>query len=293
MVSRRSLAIAAAAGAVALTGIVAAVAAAGPSSTKKVASTTYWDVYADSAWYSANGAALTPLLPYLDAFVSQLVSDFGYSVFPLPAGQARLALVLDPKSGGAATGTTLGLEGVTVAADAVTNSYDGIPAFWFYILPLHETINDWTGSLAADWVWADGSPLWAGSSPFPNACDVLVTEELGYSQVSAAQASRMTSDAGVELFLNIQKTYGWSAFQKVFALTYYYGITNWGAYTEPLRTAILAWFFTQATGVDQLNAFNTAVSADSGQTIPLATYQQAQSMFPTISPIPKIPSRAS
>lgn len=280
MVSRRQK-IFIALGAVATLVTLGAVAAArATSSLAKVAQTQYWDVYATGAWYSANSARLTPLLPYLDTYTRQIAADFGYSVtFPLPGGQPRLILVLDPASHGAGTGTVFGPYGVTVAADSVGGSYAGISDFWFYILSLHETINVWTGALAPGWVWADGSPLWAGSSPFPNAVDILITGELGHSDVSSAQAARMTSDRGVQLFLNIQRTYGWNAYHKFFALVEQH-ITDWSSYPEPLRTAITAWFFTKATGVDQLAAFNVATSAASGQVVPTSVYLQAQSMFP-------------
>ena len=33
-----------------------------------------------------------------------------------------------------------------------------------------QTVNVYTGALARGWIWADGSPLWAGTSPFPNMC---------------------------------------------------------------------------------------------------------------------------
>jgi hypothetical protein len=282
MVSRRTI-VAAAAGAAALLGVVGAVAAASASTaTVLVTSTTYWDVYSTATWYAANGATLAPLLPYLDDYTTQIGTDFGYSVFPLPGGQAKLALVLDPAiTNAASTGTPLGLEGVTVAANTVGEVWDSIAGYLYYIFSLHETVNDWTGALASGWPWADGSSLWAGTSPFPTACDIIITEELGYTAISEAHRAEESSDQGVQLFLNLQSTYGWAAFRQFFALVSKNGITNWTAYPEPLRTAIIAWFFTQTTGVDQLDNFNAAVLADSGQTIPLTTYEQAQSMFPS------------
>ena len=263
-----------------------------PFSLVFVESTTYWDIYASSSWYNSNPSVLAPLAPYLDRIVAQVASDLGYNIFnepPLTTIQKRLALVVyPPANDGSSTGTMLGLDGITVVGDSTTNVYDSIASFWWYILTLHETVNVWTGTLATDWVWADGSSLWAGTSLFPTACDIIITNELGYPAVSAADAARFTSDPGVQLFLSLHSTYGWAAFQQVFALVERYGITDWGVYPEPLRTAILTWFFSRATGVNQYSAFNAVTVALSGNSITNAAYAQAQAMFlvPTVSVSP-------
>lgn len=105
-----------------------------------------------------------------DAFTPRIVADFGYDLFPLN-GQLKMDHVLDPDAqGGAHTGTKWGSFGVSLSPDTPYTSYGGVTGFWYYIFSLHETINVWTGALAKSWVWADGSPLWGGSSPFPNMC---------------------------------------------------------------------------------------------------------------------------
>lgn len=265
-------------------GVLALVGVVYPSPGKwvKAGQTTYWDVYADPTWYATNSGLLPPLLPYLDSYIARIKADLGYDVFPLPTGQPRLVLVLDPVMGvGSAMAGTVdfGL-GVTIGEDCVLGD-----AFWYYVLTLHETVNIWTGLLAGGWPFADGSSMWAGTSPFPCFCEIPILSELGYSAMSTADAARLQAEnpsgyVGVQLFLNIKATYGWAAFQKFFALVRSNGITDWTVYAEPLRTAILAWLFTKTTGVDQLANFNTATYPDSGQTVPLTAYQQAQALFP-------------
>lgn len=248
----------------------------------RVGQTNFWDVYAPPDWYQANAVLLTSLLPYLDAMTARIRTDFGYDIFPLPGGQPRLALVFDLAINGASTGTpaSIGLTGITVEADSVGSAVFGVPNFLYHIYSLHETINTWTGLLASGWVWADGSPLWAGLSPFPNAMDAVITGELGYTGVSNLQQSLNVVDAGSKLFFNIQKTYGWPALQKFFSYVQRSGITDWGAYAEPYRSAITAWLMSAACGVDLLDRFNAAILALSGLTIPLSSYRRAQVQFP-------------
>jgi hypothetical protein len=281
-----------------------------------VGQTTNWNIWAPPSNYIYNGTAFFPYegvtypqfityltseaFDYLDSVVSELADDFDYTIFPIPKGGGlsydgvRLDAVLDPSAeGGAHTGTTFGGYGVSISPDAIFFSYDydnvEIPQFWWFIFMCHETVNVWTGVLAGDWIWADGSPLWSGQSPFPNMVDIIVSGQLGFDRgtkdVSDAQRQRFQSDPGVLLMLSLQSTYGWKVFQRLFAYTQSEKITNWGAYAEPLRTAIIIWFLSKGAGLKASNTtlltqFNTATQAISGQTVPLATYQQAQSMFP-------------
>lgn len=247
-----------------------------------IATTQFWNIWVPPSFYTANQRYFTPeKIAYPDLYVSQIAKDFGYTIFPLSGGNydgVHLDLVLD--SDGAHTSTVFGGNGATIAADSIYNVVNGQEAFWFHILSLHETINVWTGSIAHDWVWADGSSFWAGQSPFPNMCDVVITGEIGYQSVSSLQASRFASDAGVQLFLNIQAHHGWRVFQSLFATTKKLNITEWSVHPEPMRTAILAWFLSFPVGTSLLTQFNSATQAISGQTVPLSTYQQAQAMFP-------------
>ena len=246
--------------------------------------TKYWDVYAPTV----SSAALSPLLPYLDSFIVQLAADFGYTIFPLP-GQPRLILFLDPTMplGAASAGTDkYGPYSVGISAASVGATIYGVANFWYYLLSLHETINIWTGTLAQGWPWADGSDLWKGSSPFPSACDIVITEELGLTAVSSGQVQNVGSDPGVQLILSLQKTYGWKVFQDLFSYIQKQIISDLAAYSEPLRTAIICWFLSYSCGTDLLPQFNSAVYAKSGLTIPQAAYQQAQSLFPNPSEQP-------
>ena len=283
-----------------------------------VGQSAHWNIWAVASFYteykSTNiGTARDPLLPFNSAALgwpeqvtTALDNDFDYTIFPIPAGGGysydgvHMDAVLDPASqGGAHTGTVFGSYGVSVSPDAIYNPYtfDGVDVeqFWWYIFLSHETCNVFTGAVAQDWIWADGSSLWtlpgqtSGESPFPNMMDILLSKQAGLTSgtknVSGAQASRFTTDPGVQLFLNIQSQYGWKVFQKLFAYTIDQGIKNWGTYTEPLRTAILIWFLSKAAGLKTSNTtlltqFNAVTTAISGQTVPLVTYQQAQTMFP-------------
>ena len=92
-------------------------------------------------------------------------------VFHLPGTTAqsqdgiRFDLVLDSQSqGGAHTSTLFGPYGVSVSPDAVINDFAGVEGFWFYLLSIHELSNVWAGYKSQGWPWADGSPLWKGSS---------------------------------------------------------------------------------------------------------------------------------
>jgi len=152
---------------------------------------------------------------------------------------------------------------------------------------MHETVNVLTGSIANSWVWADGSPLWAGSSPFPNMCDIVASNEIGRKDVSAAQLSRMEADPGVRLFLGIQQRYGWGLYQKLFSYVMMNEIRDWSVYSEPLRSAILIWFLSYGanlttTSTDELllKEFNSALQSISGQVVPSSAYARARALFP-------------
>ena len=262
-----------------------------------VATTKYWNIWATPTFYTQYQQYFTAQnMAYPDSFIDQFIKDTGYSIFPLVIGDSydgqHMDLVLDPAyQGGASTGTGKPGStfpqfsyGVSVSPDAIYNVDSGITSFWYYILVIHESMNVWTGALAKDWVWADGSTLWNGESPYPNMTDIVVTGEIGLTAVSQLQASRFTTDAGVQLFQNIQQTYGWPVYQKLFALTRANNITNWGIYAEPLRTAIICWFMSFAADTSLLAQFNVAIQAYSGQTIPATTFAQAQTMFPLSLP---------
>jgi hypothetical protein len=257
-----------------------------------VAKTRYWNVWATNEFWQQYQFNITDsAMQWLDSSLAQISNDFAYSM-TIQQGTTwehdRMDCVLDPDAqGGAHTGTVFGPSGLSISPDALYNSAYGIPQFWWHILTTHETVNVMTGSIASSWVWADGSPLWAGGSPFPNMCDIVVSSEIGRKDVSAAQLSRMEGDPGVRLFLDIQRRYGWGVYQRLFSYVGINGIRDWGAYSEPLRTAILVWFLsfganltTLSTDELLLDEFNSALRSISGREIPSSVYTQAQSLFP-------------
>lgn len=269
----------------------------------------YWNVWctpADLLNYqrlpSAGGIDWGPLAAYLDSLIPAFGAYFGFSFSPSNASQSqdgnRFDLVLDPQSqGGAHTGTAFGPYGVSVSPDAVFNEFSGMKGFWFYLLAIHELSNVWAGYRAQGWPWADGSPLWKGSSAFPNMTDIVILGEIGRSDLSKIQQGRMSSDTGVMLLLSLQKFYGWSLYQYLFSEVVYSGVTDWRKYDEPLRSAILVWFLSrgagQAAGTGLLPEFNDMFQRLSGQTIPQSVYATAQSMFPPGSLPPPPPSAPS
>jgi hypothetical protein len=239
------------------------------------------------------GIAWGPLSAYLDSLIPAFGTYFGYSFSPGNTAQSQdgnlFDLVLDPQSqGGAHTGTLFGPYGVSISPDAVLNEAEGVKGFWFYLLAIHELSNVWAGYRAQGWPWADGSPLWKGSSAFPNMTDIVMLGEVGRSDLGQIQQGRMASDPAVMLLLSLQKFYGWALYQKLFRQAIDSGINDWRKYDEPLRSAIVVWFLShgagQATGTGLLSQFNEMFQKLSGQTIPISVYAQAQSMFPLAAP---------
>jgi hypothetical protein len=240
----------------------------------------HWNLWATPDYllrYSKDISGELQIFPEL--FVRQIETDFGYSIFP-PRGDCydgeRLDLVLDPGSqGGAHTGSIFGSSGISISPDAVYNDYAGEIGFWYRLLSLHETINVWTGCLAGGWIWADGSELWQGKSPFPNMADFVILEELGYKRAARSQRERMIDDPSVRLFHDIQRKFGWKAYQGLFSLVGQNRITDWHAFDEPLRSAITVLFLSRASGENLLPSFQRAGIAVTGE-----AYSRAESIFP-------------
>jgi hypothetical protein len=221
------------------------------------------------------------MLIFPELFARQIQEDFGYSIFPPRRGGCydgyRLDLVLDPESqGGAHTGTVFGSFGVSISPDAVYNEYAGENAFWYRVLSLHETVNLCTGSLASGWIWADGSELWEGKSPFPNMADFVILEELQYNRTARSQRDRVIGDPTVRLFYYIQKKFGWRAYQGLFSLVKQKGITDWHAFGEPLRTAVTILLLSRSAGENLMPDFQKT-----GVAVPDEAYSRAESIFPS------------
>lgn len=257
--------------------------------------TKYWRVWCTPAFLQRCKSSLdSGRTEWLDACLEQVQTDFGITL-RLRAGQSfdgsHLDVVLDPASqGGAHTGTVFGSYGVSVSPDAIYNAAYGMVGFWWYLLTMHETVNVITGSIAQDWVWADGSSLWNGTSPFPNMCDAVVASECGRREIGDAQETRMAGDPGVQLFRSILRTYGdWTPYRRLFRWTVANDIKDWRVYPEPIRTAILVWFLDCASsrappeGETLLVQFNNVIQALSGQKITPAAYARAKALFPSPS----------
>jgi hypothetical protein len=240
----------------------------------------HWNLWAEPNFLEQYSGTLTnELVIFPELFVKQIEIDFGYTIFPLRGDSydgAHLDLVLDPASqGGARTGSLFGPLGVSLSPDSVYNDYNGEFGFWFRVLSLHETVNVWTGRLAGGWIWADGSPLWQGKSPFPNMADFAILEEIGYKKTARSQRARITDDPYVRLFHEMQQKFGWRVFQGLFSMVKEHGISDWHAFGEPLRTAITILFLSRAAGTDLLEGFQRA-----GIAVSQENYARAESIFP-------------
>jgi hypothetical protein len=240
----------------------------------------HWNLWATPSYFDQYNSAITnEMRIFPELFVRQIEADFGYTIFPARDSYdgSRLDLVLDPSShGGAHTGSLFGSLGVSVSPDSIYNDYNGEVGFWFRVLSLHETVNVWTGRLAGGWIWADGSPLWQGKSPFPNMADFTILEEIGYKKTARSQRDRMIGDVTVRLFYDVQQKYGWQAYQKFFALVRQHEIREWHAFQEPLRTAITILFLSRAAGANLLLDFQRAGIAVSNE-----DYARAESIYPS------------
>jgi len=262
--------------AVGLLGINALLQSASAFSFQQYGSTPRWVHWATRDYISRYGSYLTKdIIDYPELYTPQIELDLGYTIFPVPRG--KMDLVLDPASqGGARTGTTFGPYGVSISPDSVYNIFNGIQGFYYKILSLHETVNVWTGVLARNWPWADGSQLWKTSSPFPNMCDIVMTSELGLVDISQAQSQRMLNDSGVQLLYGLQSTYGWTPYRTLFSLTNQYHISDWHIYDEPLRTAVICLFMSSGAGTNLLTTFQEVVDVTD------LAFFQAQALFPDV-----------
>jgi hypothetical protein len=236
----------------------------------QVHETANWRWWTTQPFWNQYQNQILALANYPESYLSRLRADFGYDI-----GQ-KMDLVLDPDSHGGATGTPWNTPGVTIAADSIYNVYNGIPSFWFYILSLHESVNVWTGYITPGWPWADGSSIWHGGSQFPNMADIIITRELGLTDVSTTQASRMNSDPGVQLLLNLQHTFGWNIYQGLLNLIRQHNVIL-ANYAEPAKTAIIILFMSATAGVSLLSPFiqaNVGVTANALQSV--------QQLFPDV-----------
>jgi hypothetical protein len=178
-----------------------------------------------------NASAIPGFFPYFDAVIAQ-----DRVLFPVVPRKTQFVFKITTPTGRAATGcgfSKWGLQGTfcnTVTGDAFTKatkdpiSGDLVQGFWGYLLPLHESINVFSGLLSSGWPmdwWADHR------SPFPNAMDAVFMQSIADSasldpaterslRASARlQLERFTDpanhrkyDSEVVMFLDFFKKYG-------------------------------------------------------------------------------------
>jgi hypothetical protein len=181
--------------------------------------------YTKKCIWDAHQGDISALFDYMDRQFSQIISDLG-----IKPPREQYYLWVDPITGGACAcfsediRKVTGKEapGIAIAYDAFFNGEKGTKAFWAYALGPHETTNMLTGQgVSFGWPW----DWWADDkSPFPAMTAVRVEAELGRNDVSAwhdAQIVRVSDALGAKLyamFKAVQARYGWSIFQKMFAL---------------------------------------------------------------------------
>jgi hypothetical protein len=206
-----------------------------PSDWTKFHESTYWNWWTKQDFLNQHQADIQQFYDWPDKFVPQLVKDFGYDI----PRQKKMDLVLDPESHGAHTSSPFNTLGVTVAGDSVYNDPTGtLRGFWFILLSLHESINNWTGHITGGWPWANGSNIWHGGSQFPGAMDVVILNELGQTKVADLQAQMRFGDADTKLLYDLQQQYGWKIYQDLFST-----LSKWQVklsdLKEPVKSALI------------------------------------------------------
>jgi len=144
---------------------------------------TFWDI-------EKNATAIAQFFPYFDKVILQ-----DKAAFQIHTSTKPFVFEITAPTGGAHTGCDLmelsdgGRYCDTVTGDAFSNAYNDpvthkrIVGFWGYVLPLHESINVFTGLLSNGWPsdwWADHR------SPFPNAMDIEFMRSIANASVNAS-----------------------------------------------------------------------------------------------------------
>jgi len=163
-------------------------------------------VCVDSTFWAipANASAISTFFPYLDAVIAQ-----DKALFPVAVPAAPFVFEITVHTGGAHTGCDFpGLSHGgfcnTVTGDAFTAAYvdpvsrKRVHGFWGYLLPLHESINVFTGLLSVGWPtdwWADHR------SPFPNAMDAEFMQSIADGDALLDPATKRALFASAKLQL--------------------------------------------------------------------------------------------
>jgi MYXO-CTERM domain-containing protein len=176
---------------------------------------TIWCVY-EPAWAS-NQSDIEGFFPFGDQVIDKLIALFDVSPSNLP-----YYVEVGQSDGIAHTPSNFG-PGVRVTGDAFWNEFGGVQGYWGYLLVLHEFVNQWTGLVTGGWPtdwWADHR------SPFPNAMDYRIMDDLGLSDAARVHRDRFLQqgtdnyDPQVELFgetiFNLPG-YGFEGYRRAFS----------------------------------------------------------------------------
>jgi len=192
-----------------------------------------------------NADDLSAFFPYFDAIVR-----LDKVLFPVETSGARFVFELKPHVGGGHTGCDFpkisGTPGYcdTVDTDSITSAYidrvsrQRIRGFWGYLLPLHESINVFTGLLSEGWPsdwWADHR------SPFPNAMGIefmqfLAEEDNGLS-IEMKQTLRASAKAQWERFADPSNPIGEYDSQVVMFIDFFNRYGGFDGYAKSFRYA--------------------------------------------------------
>lgn len=234
----------------------------------------------DETIWSANEPTVTPFFKYYDIVVPTLATQFQVQMPQITIE------VLSSFNGAAATTVFGNKPGVRLGVSSFSESYTnpmtpqgGIPGFFGYIYPLHESVNVMTSQVSPGWPedwWTDEY----FNPPFPNAMDIAVLHYIATSNnqtnqtlldVYATQQWRFHNpesrnyDHVVIMFDNFQTTYGFEGFAQMFQLAYgdqlkwpqvsqdsnYTADNNWSALLSEYVIAYLSLGFGTTTDLTQ------------------------------------------
>ena len=204
-------------------------------------------VCVDSTFWanSTNATAIQNFFPFFDAVVTQ-----DKALFPVATPNTQFVFEITVPTGGASTGcnlSTLGDNGRfcdTVTGDAFTNVYNdpgsgnSVPGFFGYLLPLHESINVFTGLVSSGWPtdwWADHR------SPFPNAMDAEFMQSIANNNSSLSSATKQallnSATAQLNRFTNTSNPTGEFDTEVVLFVNFFNQFGGFSAYSNAFNFA--------------------------------------------------------
>jgi hypothetical protein len=194
-----------------------------------------------------NASAIPRFFPYFDAVIAQ-----DKVLFPVVPTKTQFVFKITTPTGGAATGcgfSKWGLQSTfcnTVTGDAFTSalkdpiSGELVQGFWGYLLPLHESINVFTGLLSSGWPmdwWADHR------SPFPNAMDAVFMQSIADNSAALDPATKRSLRASARLqlerFTDPENHTGKYDTEVVMFLDFFNKYGGFKAYADTFRYAIV------------------------------------------------------